>query len=208
MRLDSPVLAAGTRITNLLILNFYWLLGCLPIVTAGASTIAAFSVTLKMTEDREGSSMTAQFWTAFVKNLKHGIPLSLILLAGLSSIWMDVKLIEEQIGDSTGLLIAGIVVLVLLLIHFLYVFALEARYKNGLLAGLSNARGIFLYDLRRSLLLTAALLAEFILITQLNTPLRLFSVLFLPVLMIYTISKTLMPVLRNLEETAGTQNPS
>lgn len=208
MRLDSPVLAAGTRITNLLILNFYWLLGCLPIVTAGTSTIAAFSVTLKMTEDREGSSMTAQFWTAFVKNLKHGIPLSLILLAGLSSIWMDVKLIEEQIGDSTGLLIAGIVVLVLLLIHFLYVFALEARYKNGLLAGLSNARGIFLYDLRRSLLLTAALLAEFILITQLNTPLRLFSVLFLPVLMIYTISKTLMPVLRNLEETAGTQNPS
>lgn len=53
MRLDSPVLAAGTRITNLLILNFYWLLGCLPIVTAGASTIAAFSVTLKMAEDRE-----------------------------------------------------------------------------------------------------------------------------------------------------------
>ena len=106
MRLDSPVLAAGTRITNLLILNFYWLLGCLPIVTAGASTIAAFSVTLKMAEDREGSSMTAQFWTAFVKNLKHGVPLSLILLAGLGSVWMDVKLIEEQIGDSTSLLIA------------------------------------------------------------------------------------------------------
>ena len=99
MRLDSPVLAAGTRITNLLILNFYWLLGCLPIVTAGASTIAAFSVTLKMAEDREGSSMTAQFWTAFVKNLKHGVPLSLILLAGLGSVWMDVKLIEEQIGN-------------------------------------------------------------------------------------------------------------
>ena len=208
MRLDSPVLAAGTRITNLLILNFYWLLGCLPIVTAGASTIAAFSVTLKMAEDREGSSMPAQLWTAFVKNLKHGVPLSLILLAGLGSVWMDVKLIEEQIGDSTSLLIAGIAVLILLLMHFLYVFALEARYKNGLLAGLSNARGIFLYDLRRSLLLTAALLAEFILITQLNTPLRLFSILFLPILMIYTISKALMPVLRNLEETAGKQNPS
>ena len=152
--------------------------------------------------------MTAQFWTAFVKNLKHGVPLSLILLAGLGSVWMDVKLIEEQIGDSTSLLIAGIAVLILLLMHFLYVFALEARYKNGLLAGLANARGIFLIDLRRSLLLTAALLAEFILITQLNTPLRLFSILFLPILMIYTISKALMPVLRNLEETAGKQNPS
>jgi len=203
MRLDSPVLAAGTKVTNLLILNFYWLLGCLPIVTAGASTIAAFSVTLKMTEDREGSSMTAQFWPAFVKNLKHGVPLSLILLAGCGSIWLDVKLIEDHIGDTMGLLIAGIAVLVLLLIHFLYVFALEARYQNRFFAGLSNARGIFLVNLGRSLGLSGVLLAEFVLVTQLNTPLRFVSALFLPILMIYTISKIIMPIFRSLEETSG-----
>lgn len=203
MRLDSPVIAAGTRITNLIILNFYWLLGCLPVVTAGASTIAAFTVTLKMAEDREGSSMTAQFWSAFVKNLKHGVPLTLILLAGCGSVWLDIKMIEADFGDSIGLLIAGVAVLVLLLIHFLYVFALEARYENRLMAGLANARGIFLYDLRRSLGLSAALLAEFIVVTQLNTPLRLFSSLFLPILMIYTISKVIMPVFRKLEKASG-----
>lgn len=203
MRLDSPVIAAGTRITNLIILNFYWLLGCLPVVTAGASTIAAFTVTLKMAEDREGSSMTAQFWSAFVKNLKHGVPLTLILLAGCGSVWLDIKMIEADFGDSIGLLIAGVAVLVLLLIHFLYVFALEARYENRLMAGLANARGIFLYDFRRSLGLSAALLAEFIVVTQLNTPLRLFSSLFLPILMIYTISKVIMPVFRKLEKASG-----
>lgn len=203
MRIDSPAITAGIKLTNLLILNLYWIIGCLPVVTIGVSTIAAYTVTLKMVEDREGISMTVQFWRAYVKNLKHGIPLSLILLAGGGSVWMDVKMIQARTGDTTGLLTAGIVLLILLLIHFLYAFPLEARYQNKLLAGLANARGIFLYDLRRSLILTAILLAEFLLVTQLNTPLRTFSVLFLPILMIYTISKTALPIFRKLEEAAG-----
>lgn len=203
IRIDSPVMAAGTKLANLLILNLYWIIGCLPIITIGTSTIAAFSVTLKMTEDREGSSMTVQFWKAYIKNLKHGIPLSLILLAGCGSILMDVRMIEAHTGDTTGLLTAGIVLIFLLLLHFIYVFPLEARYQNSLLAGLSNARGIFLFHLKRSLALTGILLAEFLLVTQLNTPLRTFSILFLPILMIYTISKAVMPLFRRLEENAG-----
>ncbi len=202
IRIDSPVMAAGTKLANLLILNLYWIIGCLPIITIGTSTIAAFSVTLKMTEDREGSSMTVQFWKAYVKNLKHGIPLSLILLAGCGSILMDVRMIEAHTGDTTGLLTAGIVLILLLLLHFIYVFPLEARYQNSLLAGLSNARGIFLFHLKRSLALTGILLAEFLLVTQLNTPMRTFSILFLPILMIYTISKAVMPLFRRLEENA------
>ncbi len=131
MRIDSPIISAGIKLTNLLILNLYWVIGCLPVITIGTSTIAAFSVTLKMTEDREGTSMTVQFWKAYIKNLKHGIPLSLILLAGCGSILLDVRM------------------------------------------------------------------------TQLNTPLRTFSILFLPILIIYTISKAVMPVFRKLEDEAG-----
>ena len=67
MRIDSPIISAGIKLTNLLILNLYWVIGCLPVITIGTSTIAAFSVTLKMTEDREGASMTVQFWKAYVK---------------------------------------------------------------------------------------------------------------------------------------------
>ena len=53
LRVDSPIIQAGIKLTNLLILNLYWVIGCLPLVTIGASTTAAFSVTLKMTEDGE-----------------------------------------------------------------------------------------------------------------------------------------------------------
>lgn len=203
MRIDSPFMAAGIKLTNLLILNLYWLIGCLPVITIGTSTIAAFTVTLKMTEDREDPGMTVQFWKAYIKNLKHGIPLSLILLAGCGSIMLDVRLIEAHTGDTLGLLTAGIVLILLLLLHFVYVFPLEARYQNGLLAGLANARGIFFFHLKRSLALTGILLAEFLLVTQLNTPLRTFSILFLPILMIYTVSKAVMPVFRRLEDETG-----
>ena len=137
MRIDSPIISTGIKLTNLLILNLYLIIGCLPVITIGTSTIAAFSVTLKMTEDREGASMTVQFWKAYVKNLKHGIPLSLILLAGCGSILLDVRMIEARAGDAMGLLTAGIILILLLLLHFIYVFPLEARYQNGLLAGLA-----------------------------------------------------------------------
>lgn len=207
MRIDSPVAAAGMRITNLLILNLYWLIGCLPLVTIGVSTIAAYTVTLKMAEDCEDYSMTAQFWKAYVKNLKHGVPLSLVLLAACGSIWLDVRKIEAHTGDTNGLLTAGILLLLFLLVHFLYVFPLEARYQNRLLAGIANARGIFLSYLRRSFALTGILLAEFLLATQLHTPLRRFSVFFLPILMIYTVSKAVAPIFRELEQAAGKGEP-
>lgn len=38
-RIDSPFVTIGIKIANLLILNFYWLLGCLPLVTIGLSLI-------------------------------------------------------------------------------------------------------------------------------------------------------------------------
>ena len=72
LQVDSPVILAGIKVSNLLILNLFWVIGCLPLVTAGASTIAACTVALKMVENREGPGMTVQFWQAFVGNLKHG----------------------------------------------------------------------------------------------------------------------------------------
>ena len=126
-----------------------------------------------------------------------------VVVAASGSILLDVRMIEARAGDAMGLLTAGIILILLLLLHFIYVFPLEARYQNGLLAGLANARGIFIVHLKRSLALTGILLAEFLLVTQFNTPLRTFSILFLPILMIYTISKAVMPVFRKLEDKDG-----
>lgn len=43
---DSPVIAFLNKMTDLILLNIIWLLCCLPIVTAGAATTAAYYVSI------------------------------------------------------------------------------------------------------------------------------------------------------------------
>lgn len=203
LRIDSPIIQGGIKLTNLLILNLFWVIGCIPIITIGTSTIAAFTVTLKMSEDREGTSMTTQFWSAYVKNLKHGIPLTLILLAGIWSIWVDWQIFDKIEGNPIGFLIIALLLILILLVHFLYIFPLEARYDNRLLASLSNAQRLFVRYIGRSMGLVGILFLQFLLFTQVNTVLIFAGFFCLPILMIYTTSQIAMPIFRQVEKTGG-----
>lgn len=199
IRVDSPIISTGIKISNLLILNFYWFVGCLPLVTIGTSTIAAFTVTLKMSEDREGPGMTAQFWSAYIHNLKHGIPLTLIFAAAVYSVWLDFQLFDKLENNPMGFLILAIVVIFLLVVHYLYVFALEARYDNRLLASLSNSRKICVRFFVRTLGLAGILFLQFLLFTRVAPVLTYIGVFCAPILMIYTTSQIAMPIFRKLE---------
>lgn len=199
LRVDSPIITTGIKISNLLILNLYWVIGCLPIVTIGTSTIAAFTVTLKMSEDREGPGMTAQFWSAYIHNLKHGIPLTLLFAAAVYSVWLDFQLFDKLENNPIGFLILAIVVIALLAVHYLYVFALEARYENRLLASLSNSRKICVRFFVRTLGLAGILFLQFLLFTRVAPVLTYIGVFCAPILMIYTTSQIAMPIFRKLE---------
>ncbi len=199
LQIDSPFITIGTRITNLLILNFYWILGCIPLITIGTSTIAAFSVTLKMVEDRESPSMTSQFWSAYKQNLRHGIPLTLILAAVIYSVWIDLQLFHKLEGNPVGFLILAIAAVCLLVLHFLYVFPLEARYENRLPASLANARKIFVRFFLRSISLVGILFVQYLIFFR-TAPVLTYIALFCgPILAIYTVSQVVMPIFRRLE---------
>lgn len=200
LQIDSPIITTGIKLTNLLILNFYWLLGCLPLVTIGTSTIAAFTVTLKMVEDREGPGMTVQFWSAYIHNLKHGIPLTLILAAAVYSIWLDFQMFNKLENNPMGFLILGLVVIFLLLAHYLYVFPLEARYENKLLTALSNSRKICIRFFVRTLGLVGILVIQVLLFTQVAPVITYIGIFCGPILMIYTTSQIIMPIFRKLDQ--------
>ncbi len=200
LQIDSPIITTGIKLTNLLILNFYWLLGCLPLVTIGTSTIAAFTVTLKMVEDREEPGMTVQFWSAYIHNLKHGIPLTLILAAAVYSIWLDFQMFNKLENNPMGFLILGLVVIFLLLAHYLYVFPLEARYENKLLTALSNSRKICIRFFVRTLGLVGILVIQVLLFTQVAPVITYIGIFCGPILMIYTTSQIIMPIFRKLDQ--------
>lgn len=200
LQVDSPVITTGIKISNLLILNFYFLVGCLPIVTIGASAIAAFTVTLKMAEDREGPGMTVQFWSAWAHNLKHGIPLTLILALGIYSVWLDFQLFNKLENNPIGFLILALAVIFLLLIHYLYIFPLEARYENKLLTALSNSRKICVRFFVRTLGLIGILVIQVLLFTQIAPFITYIGIFCGPILMIYTTSQIIMPIFRKLDK--------
>ncbi len=196
---DSPFLYYGTRIVNLVLLNFLWAVGCVPIVTAGASTIAAFTVTLKMAEHRDNGAVFAPFWTAWAKNLRHGVPLTIIAGVVLYGVWLDFQLFNNLEKNALPFLIVALIVLFVLLIHYIYVFPLEARYENTLFKNLANSRKILIRFFPRTLGLIGILVIQVLIFTGINDFLFYVGLFILPILMIYTTSQIAMPIFRKIE---------
>ena len=69
------------KIFDLLVVSVYWLLGCIPVVTIGASFSALYAaVTKSVRYDRD--TISSQFWKAYKQNLIPSIPLTLIYGGG------------------------------------------------------------------------------------------------------------------------------
>ncbi|MDO4849713.1 MAG: YesL family protein [Coriobacteriia bacterium] len=197
--IESPFVQAGMKATNLLIVNFWLVVGCIPVVTAGASVTAAFTVLLKMSEDREDVGITRAFWAAWAANLKHGVLLTLALLACAWSAWMSWQLFEKLPDNPVGFLIVAFLVVLLAFTHFAYVFPLEARYKNSLLQQMRNSRLICIRFFGKTTML-AGVLGLQVLIFGFTAPVLTYAgIFFAPALAVYTTCQVAMPIFRTLE---------
>ena len=72
--------AACSRIFDLMILGFLWILCSLPITTIGASSAALYYATVKSVKNRNGYAVQ-EFFRSFRQNLVPGMVLWLIILA-------------------------------------------------------------------------------------------------------------------------------
>ncbi len=196
---ESAFLYYGSRVVDLLLLNIMWAIGCIPLVTIGASTIAAFTVTLKMAEKRESAGVFRAFWSAYVHNMKHGIPLTLIAGVLLYGVWLDFQLFNNLEENALPFLIIGLIVLFVVFVHYIYVFPLEARYENTMFKNLANSRKIFIRFFLRSLGLLGILVIQVLLFMGINDFLFYVGLFVLPILMIYTTSQVIMPIFRKIE---------
>lgn len=79
MNYDSRFSRVLSRLTELVLLNFVFILTCLPILTIGASVTALYSITLKMARNEEGYIIQGYF-KDFAKNFKQATAFWLIEL--------------------------------------------------------------------------------------------------------------------------------
>lgn len=197
-KVDSPVYEFLRRFVDVVKLNFLWVLFSLPIVTLGASTVAVYSVTLKMVEDREGY-VARDFLKAFKANLRQGIPLGLITLAAIYVVYLNFSLFNAIESNPLPLLIIGILAGVYFLLSLLYAYPLAARYQNSLRNILNNSFQISLKYIGRTILLL--LIIAFIIIFCLyNSTTIFFGIIIGPTFIIFTISTFSLQIFKKIEK--------
>lgn len=187
-----------TRLWDMIKLNFLWLICSLPIVTIGVSTIAAFTITLKMVEEKEGYVARA-FFKAFKANFKQGIVIGPITIVFAVALYLDFTLGKQYIG----FVILGILSAFLFGIAIIYTYPLLARYENKLLKTIRNSMRIAMRYFGRTIFLVVVLVIEYIIFFRFTNITLLIGILVGPATMILTVSGFAMYFFREIEKAGG-----
>ena len=136
---DNKVLQVLAAIGDLMVLNLLWILCCLPVVTAGASTTALYYSLLKMVR-KEETYPARMFFRAFRQNLKQSIPLTILLLLMCAILYVDLNVARNtaiRFGPLLSILVAALFVVFAMVAS--YVFPLLAQFENTIKGTLKNA---------------------------------------------------------------------
>lgn len=144
--LDSPIVKLLTRIADIWILNFIFIVTSLPVVTIGASVTALHYMSMKMAKGQEGYIIRG-YLKSFKQNFKQSTIIYLIMLVigailvGDIYFWLN---LNNTIGTVMGTL--STVMALVYFIELIYVFALQATFDNPVKRTIKNA---FLIALQR-----------------------------------------------------------
>ena len=117
-RYDGDFYTYTAKIFDMLLLNLLWLVGCLPVVTAGASFSALYFVTVHSVRG-EGGGVFREFWRVWKRDLKASIPIWLACLAMFLALMLNFGILRAQPSRLIWLFFIVFFALVLL---FLTVF--------------------------------------------------------------------------------------
>lgn len=129
-----------SRLGDLFALTIMWILCSIPIVTIGASTTAAYSLTLKMVKNEE-SYIFKSFIKAFKENFKTSTILWMIYLVFGSVLGYLFYLYYYGMRGMLPSFFVGLLYLFALIyiISILYIFPLTARYENTVKQTIKNS---------------------------------------------------------------------
>ena len=189
------------KLPRLFWLNILWLIGCILIVTAGASTCAAFAVALRLADDDEEvqsfGGITRRFFKAFRQDLLQGffIEIFTIITAGLGCYFVY---LAHDSGFSLIKVAAIVGYFILVMVFNIYSYPLIARYSNSFVNTLRNSVALFLQYANASVK-TMAIVAVEIAVLALTYKVYFAGIVILPSVVFYTISRTAKNIFFNLE---------
>ena len=200
---DSALMITMSQVTDCIFLSLFWLVGCIPVVTVGASTAALYDAVYHGLRKGDKHSWN-RFFSGFRRNLKTGILPGLVLLAGVAgALWAVIRLWNGAVyGNISWTVFSGGAFLLVFILGILSLLApMLSRFENSLANLLKNTLLLGLVHPVASLLLGIVNGASLFLCLRLVVPL-----FFLPALAALIGSLFIEPVFKpymNMEDAAA-----
>lgn len=162
---DSKFMYYAFKFSDLVTLNILFIVCSLPILTIGASLSAMHYVLLGILRDNLDHGIAYSFFKSFRANFKQGTAIWLLYLLIGCIIAFDLYLF--QIGILT---LSPIVKYIIYIVGFImlcsmnWVFILQSRYTNPILATIRNSFLFCVFHFWDTLLMTAFICVPFILV--------------------------------------------
>lgn len=128
----NPFMQSMGTVFDLFVLNIMWVVCCIPIVTIGPATTAAFYVLIQRARNEHGY-MWKDFLRSFKTNLKQGILLGLLLTAVGGFLAFDVYLCRiSGTGIYSFFLFFFAVFFIFWAMTTLYAFPILAKFERSI----------------------------------------------------------------------------
>ncbi|MCI9314300.1 MAG: DUF624 domain-containing protein [Lachnospiraceae bacterium] len=136
---NSPVIAFLNKMTDLILLNILWIICCLPVITAGAATSAAYYVSITSIRCGDGY-VIRRFFNGFKSSFRQITPVWLGLLAAGFILLADV-FFWNRMGGGTGkiMLAVSVAIAFLLWTWSMWIFPVFAKFTGKRRELLKNA---------------------------------------------------------------------
>ncbi len=125
----------------MVILNFLYILFCLPVITAGAATSALYYATVRMADGTFNQPLK-DFWNGFKDNFRAVTPIWAVAL--IYGVFLGYLILMNRLGAWGGEPVTWIYIVLgaiaaLLILFCDWVFALQMRFENPRRVLLKNA---------------------------------------------------------------------
>lgn len=192
------------KLFQLFFLNCLWLICCIPLITIGGATCAAYAVALRLAdEDEEVQSIrgiACRFFKAFKQDFLQGLVLSIFTGAccGLGYFLFDRA---RDYGFNLIIFAAFTVYALVVLVVNLYAYPLVARYSNSFINTLKNSIALYAMNTKISFRTQGWVVAGLLLI-YLSKYIYYSGILIIPSIIFYLVSRTAKDIFLRMENPA------
>lgn len=162
---ESKFFEALGKITDLVVLNFLFIISCIPIITIGASLSATYSVAMKMVRDEE-TYIAKEYIKRFKENFKDSTIVWFLIMVVGSVFAIDLYISGMISSEVTRKVFQFMFTLIGVILMFIitYVFPLISKFENTIKNTLKNSILISIQNLPYTIIMVVVNLSPMIII--------------------------------------------